>query len=855
MAFHFGSRRSDTLVGTSKFDIIFGRGGDDTLQGGAGPDLVFGGRGNDRLVFDAALNNHPAWFPDYYQGGSGEDTIVLELTEAQWSDFEIRSEVIAFLEWIESGGCGSFKFKTLGLKVHSVEVLELRVDGVLVEDPRNSSAPVVFDLSDSTSDEIVAPTGDFDFIVNTGSGNDTVETGGGSDVISTGDGNDTIRSGGGDDRISIGNGNDFADAGTGNDTIVAGTGGGNDFIDGNIGNDTVTYPSISSSVTINLQQQDRSSQIFQGQNVAAILASFSLSPSLPVGVAYGADIGVDLLASIENADGGTGSDMILGNAENNRLRGVSPDASDTGSDGDDTLDGQSGDDILEGGAGNDTLLGGGDDDRLAGGAGDDLVSGGIGFDTLVLEGNLADYTFIANNDGTFTVQDILPGRDGTDTISEIEQVAFADAEVGLWAVVGEIDRLGDQFDNVKNGTAAREYFRGFEGNDTLNGFEAEDRFQGDQGNDIFDGGSGTNDDLNFVWDTVDYWLEYQNGGSQGVTVNLALGTATDTYGYTDTLIDIERVYGTPEDDVLIGDDDTVTGNAFDPHTGNDIIEGRGGFDNLRYNLSDNFGVPGGITVTYSAVEAGAGTVLDMGGFTDTFTGIEQINATRYDDTINGGIGDDRFVTTEGADFVDGGAGFDLMAYNFDASYGGFAGIVMLADIDGGTRTILDGFGDVDTIVNIEWIRGTGVRDELAGNDLNERFEGRGGDDFLSGEGGNDELIGNSGNDELLGGAGEDVLIGDEGNDTLSGGPDNDVLRGGLDADTFVFSTNTGDDVVEDFSTLEDTIQLDVVTAVSSVASDFDGNGFEDALVTLDDGGTITFIDVDATTIEGLLGIV
>jgi serralysin len=66
--------------------------------------------------------------------------------------------------------------------------------------------------------------------------------------------------------------------------------------------------------------------------------------------------------------------------------------------------------------------------------------------------------------------------------------------------------------------------------------------------------------------------------------------------------------------------------------------------------------------------------------------------------------------------------------------------------------------------------------------------------------GNDKITGNSADNHLDGGAGRDVLI---------GGPGDDVLKGGSGADTFQFlSTADGNNVIRDFSTDDDVINLD-----------------------------------------------
>lgn len=65
---------------------------------------------------------------------------------------------------------------------------------------------------------------------------------------------------------------------------------------------------------------------------------------------------------IENANGGTGNDSIIGNQANN------------------VLNGNNGNDYIDGGLGNDTIRGGSGDDTLIGGGGSDSVYGDLGVD-------------------------------------------------------------------------------------------------------------------------------------------------------------------------------------------------------------------------------------------------------------------------------------------------------------------------------------------------------------------------------------------------------------------------------------------------------------------------------------------
>jgi serralysin len=169
----------------------------------------------------------------------------------------------------------------------------------------------------------------------------------------------------------------------------------------------------------------------------------------------------DTRSMIEDAKGGSASDMITGNFLGNALYGNGGNDSLFGMNGDDLLAGGNGDDVLRGGddadrllgeAGNDTLIGeqgadaldGGPDndllygggesdtlnggqgnDRLFGGGGNDLVSGDEGADRIVgeagdddLYGGTEDDTFYFRpGSGADRVHDFTPG--GTEDAIEI----------------------------------------------------------------------------------------------------------------------------------------------------------------------------------------------------------------------------------------------------------------------------------------------------------------------------------------------------------------------------------------------------------------------------------------------------
>jgi len=77
---------------------------------------------------------------------------------------------------------------------------------------------------------------------------------------------------------------------------------------------------------------------------------------------------------------------------------------------------------------NDTIDGGAGNDTITGGIGDDTIDGGDGTDTAVYSGTIHDYTI--SLDGTkLVISDGVAGRDGTDHLTNIEFLQFADTAI------------------------------------------------------------------------------------------------------------------------------------------------------------------------------------------------------------------------------------------------------------------------------------------------------------------------------------------------------------------------------------------------------------------------------------------
>lgn len=233
------------------------------------------------------------------------------------------------------------------------------------------------------------------------------------------------------------------------------------------------------------------------------------------------------------------------------------------------------------------------------------------------------------------------------------------------------------------------------------------------------------------------------------------------------------------------------------------------------------------------------------------------------------------------------------------------------DGDGGTFEYTGtSNGDTDTgLVTIDRVQDN--QDTLDGTQLGEILIGRDaaadtilgydGGDVLIGQGGNDSLDGGAGSDtasyegssaavnvnlgagtasggdaasdtltsieNLIGSDHDDSLTGDGNDNVLTGGAGEDELTGGGGADTFVYTGDdlVGDDVITDFVSLSDNIDLDALfdalgvdtgdRGVVETATDAgDGDGENDTLVTLTDGG-VAIPDFSITVIDLLPGAI
>ncbi|HEV7323830.1 MAG TPA: calcium-binding protein [Bosea sp. (in: a-proteobacteria)] len=498
-------------------------------------------------------------------------------------------------------------------------------------------------------------------------------------------------------------------------------------------------------------------QVFTNPTYGAIvnLSAVSVTPVAGVTIAAGRarDLfgGIDTLSGIEGARGSHLKDYFYGGA------------------GDEYFRGMNGADYIKGGAGFDYADYRSDSANLgtlgvvanlsgtnviAGGSfGGVLVGAGFARDGFGAFDQLVEIEGIVGSDNN----DYLVGSDLINEVNELRGRNGDDILIGLRGV----DRLfGDGGNDTLEGGAGEDWLYGGAGNDILRAGAEYDVMIGGAGFDVFDGTSfGPSDTEDF--DAVRYDLE---GGSQGVIVNLLTGVATDSFGDTDLLIDIEEVLGTAFVDRLTGGN--VANNDWEMFyglAGADRIDGGSGFDEVRYDKDAANGGSSGIVADLQA-----GTIKDGFGDIDIVRNIEGIRGTQLVDIMNGDNGNNRFRGLGGADVFDGRGGIDTVDYSRDAANGGTQGVT----VNLATGIGKDGFGSLDLIFNVENVIGTDAIDQLTGTSGNNTLDGRGG------------------NDLLVGGLGTDILI---------GGAGNDVFR-------FTFSVEGGD-FINDFAKGQDRVEI------------------------------------------------
>ncbi|WP_298241353.1 VCBS domain-containing protein [uncultured Bradyrhizobium sp.] len=140
----FGGNGNDTLLGGAGNDLISGDNGDDIIDAGAGCDLVSGGNGNDVLIYRASENVGSV---DIYDGGKGQDTLRLVVTQTMANSASFRSDIAAIQALIARYGSADYAFRSFDLVVGSIEKVEIVIEG-----PTNHAPVAVADIASVRED-------------------------------------------------------------------------------------------------------------------------------------------------------------------------------------------------------------------------------------------------------------------------------------------------------------------------------------------------------------------------------------------------------------------------------------------------------------------------------------------------------------------------------------------------------------------------------------------------------------------------------------------------------------------------------------------------------------------------------
>ncbi|MFN8709949.1 MAG: M10 family metallopeptidase C-terminal domain-containing protein, partial [Planctomyces sp.] len=381
-----GGSRNDRLTGNSSNNILNGNGGSDTMNGFTGDDTMSGGSGDDFYLFSAVNLSSPI-----------ERDFVTELP---------------------SGGIDTLNFSGLlsGINLNlNTTAFQAVHDGRILL--LSSFATFENALGGSGSDRLTG-----NALQNQLNGN------GGNDTINGYFGDDTLLGGPGDDSFVFG-----TTSGQESDYIVEAA---------NAGIDTVSFASITTAVTMNLNSSAVQSV---HQDRLLRLNSFSV---------------------IENVIGGTNDDILTGNALNNVLSGGT---------GRDRLNAWTGDDTMAGGPGDDTYIFGPpvttENDRII-----ELPGGGndsLNFTAITTDVRLSLDTTLP--------QEVHFGR----ILSLSSGIDFENAETGS----GNDTLRGNSARNRLTSGAGDDVLVGGSGNDTLNGGIGRDVIAAGSGADIVSAGA------------------------------------------------------------------------------------------------------------------------------------------------------------------------------------------------------------------------------------------------------------------------------------------------------------------------------------------------------------------------------
>jgi Ca2+-binding RTX toxin-like protein len=838
----FGDAGNDDVAGGRGADILAGGRGDDTIAGGEGDDIIRYARGDGAdIIYDSLGDlNSGAWELIYSAPISGTGGTFHGGFAAIDAEIRRGDEVI----WREGEWFGRFHWDAATKKLYrhrggsaeafdsgDNDAIEFAVgidiqDLILRQNGEDVEIAIAQDGQAQTFDQIkdrltlkgwyggnsrsietfaFASTGRHrvaDMALHGGATDaaDTLAGGIGADWITGRDGDDLIDGGDGHDILSGNQGADTILAGFGNDVLFGGAdsdvlngGAGADQLIGGTGLDTASYRGGTGPIR-------------------AILADAAQN---------GGDAAGDVYNSIENLEGSDHADLLAGDANQNVLRGLG---------GNDTLIGGAGDDVyeIELGHGHDVIAEG---DLIA----EEMIRADGSFNDALfyIEWNLvhvaqADpgelYGF-ARYEYQLTVRRHQTGEVVYASRSGIDFLSYGIPMDGVpspasWPIFEGQLQGGFARTDAASGSlrVARTIAGAGEGGvDTIElgaGISLSDLTFAREGNDLrvtVDGATAVLIRGQFVAASRVERLQLRDGVVVDLTALRLPGDATRSGA--------DMIFGSGGADVLAGGDhdDVIAGGGggdwLSGDAGDDTLEGGAGADTLdggADSVSAGVAITAtqsarGDTIRYQGSDAGVGVSLITGAASgghaagDVLIGIENIQGSRFGDTLQGNAGANQLWGLGGDDTLSGGAGDDVLIGGDDQDLlVGEAGDDNLSGEDGhdqlwggdGRDVLSGGAGD-------DGLNGDAGDDMITAGVGNDWARGGAGKDTIGGDAGNDRLDGDDGDDALDGGDGADTLYGGAGADTLQGGAGNDRLEGGAGDDVYVFDANGGSDTIFD----------------------------------------------------------
>jgi Ca2+-binding RTX toxin-like protein len=700
------SNFDDSLSGSAAGQTLAGQGGADTLWGAGGVDTLWGGGGADTFIFRETGTGNADSVRDF---GSGTDKLLL------------GGSAMGALGAAGNFAAGDARFKAnaTGTATDASDrvLYNTTTRQVFYDADGNGSGAKVL-IATLQSGATLAAT---DVIVESGGGGGGVHLVGTAfeNSLVGGAGDDTLEGLAGDDTLDGSDGNDHLLGGDGADLFLFEAGSGNygsDTLDGGASDDVISFGVYATSgVVIDLRAGTLSGGRSSGSATFTNIENAFGGAFNDLLIAYdGVDLGGIVVGSqLEGRDGndtvlgGLAGDNLFGGSDDDEIRGGAGDDYINAGTGRDSLFGDagndffelsvfgadSGEDAIDGGPGTDYMsytgarsalvvdfvagtisgghLGGGGSkifanienfisgdgaDRIVGDAAANVLQGGFGSDTI--DGAAGNDTIYGGTEGNpFDQPDALSGGAGNDVLtgSDAADAFIFDVSPGasnadvITNFVGQSDRIELDGNAHPNSSASGNFAAGdarFWSSSSGMAHDADDRViyntsSGQLWYDADGNGAGSAQLIATLQGAptlvaTDIAIVNGSGGGGGPVIN---GTAGN-----DTLT------GTAGDDAIngLGGTDRVLAGSTG---GADVINGGAGFDSIEFASRATSAV---------VVDFAAGTISGGSSGSISFTGIERVVASNFNDSLSGTAGGQTLAGQAGADTLWGAGGVDTL---------------------------------------------------------------------------------------------------------------------------------------------------------------------------------------------------